>query len=187
MKITSLSVALLSATIAISACGNKQAATGHYANADSLSALLYPVETAQADIRFIDTLFTAFITKYDTSVKHYPSPIQAFTINSTDLFMAMGIQQPYPQAQYNHIRVYLGYNKAAQQFRLFVVPVNAAINPPSPDSTAGTDMFIDVVNNVPVISLTGHSVLDLNAPCPSFCDWQSRLMPIQMQKTKSNK
>ncbi|MDR3679369.1 MAG: hypothetical protein P4L41_05335 [Flavipsychrobacter sp.] len=186
MKITSLSVALLSATIAISACCNKPAGNGH-TYSDSLSAQLYPVVAAQADIRFMDTLFTAFVSKYDTSVKYYPSPIKAFTISSTDLFMAMGIQQPYPQVQYNNIRVYLGYSKTAQQFRLFVVPVKSGINPPSPDSTAGSDMFIDVINNVPVISLTGHNVLDLNAPCPSFCDWQSRLMPTQMHNTKPNK
>lgn len=149
---------------------------------DSIVQVLRSADSARADIAYFDTVSAALLTQAgDSAAINYNAPIKAFTVRAVDLLAAMGMNPAdAPTPQYDHIRVYLGFNKQAGQFKLYMVPVqNAQIE----NNQAGTDFVLNAqggpVQPPPVYEpgfLNDKFVLDLNAPCPNLCDVQTPLL-----------
>lgn len=178
-------VTFITGIILLVACKPNTVATGKPVPPviDNVTSTLYPAAEAQGDIAYFDTLCSKFISSalHDSSVNYANVPIRAFTIRAVDLFAAMGMKVQ-DSVKFEHIRVYLGYSKEANQFKLFILPVqNANIV----DSNAGSDVLLDSTGNylppsdkfpLPPGFLINKYVLDLNAPCPNLCDTRTPLI-----------
>lgn len=138
-----------------------------------IARILYAADSARNDIALFDSLCTAH---FQNNV-----PAKAFTIRAIDLFDALGMPYDSSVCTYTHIRVYMGYQKAGHNFKLFIVPVkDASLNPPI--ISAGIDYLLDSQGHAvppqpwPKGGNSRQFVLDLNTPCPSTCDMGSPLM-----------
>lgn len=150
---------------------------------DSIRDVMEPLDSARANVACFDSLYTLFIKELRSdsgNAGKNNAVIKAFTVHAIDLFAAMGMkldQQNLPK--YNYIRVYLGFDLAAKQFKLYIVPVKGAcIN--NQCKLPGNDLMLRP-NGEPypdprLMPDSPQYVLDLNAPCPSICDNASPLM-----------
>lgn len=160
---------LLPALILIAFAGCRPAASSDAGERSSAAVkrVLYPADIARLDIQRYDSL-CQYVFR-DTAA------VRAFTIGAEDLLIALQLQTDIPA--YKHIRAYLGYTEDGQ-FKLFIVPVKGAAIVDD-EGIAGTDVLLNK-NGEPVENpgepLSAEYVLDLNAPCPSICDYQSPLM-----------
>jgi hypothetical protein len=169
---------LLISMLTILACNNKAGEPtkdgGSACADDSVSTVLYPVDSARNAIQRFDSLSNALFTAVDSAEGHPANgvaqvPIKAFTIRAVDLLAAMGMPTGYADSSfctYKHVRVYLGLT---DRFKLFIVPVhNADISA----GNGGEDYLVDSTG-IAIVPGTdpGQSryVLDLNAPCPNTC------------------
>lgn len=143
---------------------------------ETVTQVLRSADSAKADIAYFDTVSAMLVDQAGGS----GTPIKAFTVRAVDLLAAMGMPAAEPPTlPYDHIRVYLGFNKSAGQFKLYIVPVaQASIN----NQQSGQDLMLDAHGNAvqpeqvyPPGYLSDKYVLDLNAPCPNLCDVQTPL------------
>lgn len=178
MKNKLLNTVLLVSLTAMAACNNVEPP----GPIDNVSQVVYPAMAAKQDMAYFDTLCSAFMAAATgDSVNNNNVPVRGFTIRAVDLFAAMGMDSGGSTPVYDHIRVYLGYNKRDNKFKLFLVPVSGAH---LESSNAGKDVmlhddgsaFSNADTNYTAEYLQGKFVLDLNAPCPSLCDATSPLL-----------
>ncbi len=155
------------ALLALTGCRLKKSPDAGSLSSAAIKRVLYPADIARLDIQRYDSL-----CRY---VFHDTAAVRAFTIGAEDLLIALQLQTDVPA--YGHIRAYLGYT-ADGQFKLFIVPVKGAVLHDE-EGDAGQDVLLDK-NGQPVHNpgepISAEYVLDLNAPCPSICDYQSPLM-----------
>ena len=170
----------------IISCNNKQEADSAKSSKQNISEndlgcdsqamftqkLLYPVNSAIADI---NNFYTKCATTLDQNGKPIFSPVHCFTVRAQDLAIAMGIPISAP-FNFKYARVYIGYNAAIDSFKLFFVPVQGGC---LATGKGGTDILIGS-NGAPGFDsvsgkANGLNVLDLVAPCPSFCPENSIL------------
>jgi len=139
-------------------------------DADPVTHVLYPLDSAQIDINRLDTLSRRYLGSAT-------SPIRAYTIRAIDLLGALGMNPALEDsAKYKHIRVYLAYRQN-KGFKLFLVPVDSAyINgKDTANWRGGYDIFLNSQGKCiprkkgPTTSVETPYVLDLNAPCPATC------------------
>ena len=133
-----------------------------------------------------DTTPALFAVPLDTAMKdmaHYDSvaiktigvdPIRAFTIRSVDLVEAMGLPVKFlKEAEYKHVRIYIGMSRPTNEFKIFLTPVEGAnLN----KGIAGKDVilegpyFEDLEARIKGVSMgEGPYMLDFSAPCPNTC------------------
>jgi len=174
MKCSVLNICFLAIIIAICSCTPKQPGNGQHEI--TLDSVLKPLATAQADIQSFDSISSLVVRIADSATGHEPTTgehttIKAFTVRAVDLYAAMGVEEgSIPNTPYDHIRVYLGYNIEAHNFKLYIVPVEGAN---IQENIPGKDMTLSA-NGTPEPG--GTYVLDLNAPCPNLCDPSSQLV-----------
>ena len=197
MKNSFLKISLLLCAVAISSFHRKQPHKAEGTRIANLPATkhLYTVEQARNDIDTLDSIYQKFIGEIPGMPPGSNNlPIHAFTVSDTDLFYALGMQPPFPKnVRYTNIRVYLGYNRDSNIFKLFIVPVKSVnYNNPNDSLKAGSDLFFGYAEANSIYVDTSavpvqNYVMDLNYPCPSFCDWSSRLISTEGANNKKGK
>ena len=133
-------------------------------------------DTTQSEFIYKDTvsLTTAIanITNYVNNCKTYLNdsvPIRSYTLNRSDVFGVLGVTS-IPNMKYDRCRVYIGMD-SFNKFKLYMTPtvLNIKKTPSgSIDSTYVDYLLYDSLNK-------RYFVYDLNAPCPSTCDKNSKL------------
>ncbi len=123
-------------------------------------AVRLPLDSALLYIRRYDSLYRTLF--------RVSAPIKAFTIHSVDLFESMGMPAEMRDSsicKYKRVRAYLGLDPN-NVFKLMLVPVEE-LTGGTPADSAGKDIILK--------DRMGKYVLDLNAPCPATCDFNSVL------------
>lgn len=148
----------------------------------NVAKMVYPLKEAKSCIQLFNSLCKDTL-KLDTV------PISAYTIRAVDLLASMGASDTLIDSlvntnklPYKFARVYLGYRKSDESFRLFIVPVEGADmqDPDKKNWKGGKDIFLNKNGN-PIPPGPGKKnegdeyVLDLNAPCPTTCATESPL------------
>jgi|GEM_PF-3031897 len=141
--------------------------------AQSVANSLDSVTVAKADVgRFNDSFFSWF----------HVQPMVAFTLNSTDLMAATGVDTSLIDTMhfpYDQIRVYIGLD-TANKIKLYIASVSGcqAQAKGDPNVFAGRDYYYDTSNGVLQHAQQGNFILDLNMPCPNYCNFISRIVPV---------
>lgn len=132
------------------------------------------VDVAKSNIDTAQHYMWAMINLVD-SVSQAPvqttaDSVIAFKVHAGDLFAALGVLDT---VNYSHaaVRIYFGFDKQTQSFKLYVVP----------SDTVAQSGFVDRFFNssgqvVPYDPKSKNYVMDLNTPCPPTCDCNSPLM-----------
>ncbi len=130
---------------------------------DPLQGVVYTdtvsLESARENIRnyvqYCDSLFEDTV------------PIRSYTINKSDMLGMFGVTS-VPDCEFDHCRVYIGLTDDLK-FKLYMTPtVLRPVAKGSKESVYRDTILYDAAHKQ-------YFVYDLNAPCPSTCDKQSKL------------
>lgn len=119
-----------------------------------------PIKEAQEDVRhFVDSVVGKFHVRYEYDF------VRAFTISAKDMLEVMGLDTN-TVCNYYACRAYLGLDHD-NQFKMYLTPV---------DVENGRDLFLNHNRDRATTDVDSFSyVLDLIAPCPNTCDYNSPL------------
>lgn len=96
-------------------------------------------------------------------------PIKAFTIRSVDLAESIGLPTKYlKNAEYSHVRIYMGLDSATSQFKVYLTPVKGA---KLSEGKPGKDVILSgpYKGNGELGDGDGPYVMDFSKPCPTTC------------------
>lgn len=128
------------------------------------------LSTAESDIQhYVDSCY-----RYFTSINLPPttcdSIVRSYTVTSHDMLGVLGVKRTGECAfPFDSCRVYLGLD-TKNKFKLYMTPVNKD----------GNDTILSFMDG----GKATQFVYDLNAPCPSTCDYSSPLYKNYKRSSK---